>query len=248
MSLLIASGLSKSFGPDDIFSEVSFSIPRGARIGMVGENGVGKTTLLRVMIGEESPSEGQVQRAKNLRIGYLPQEAVLESDNTLWQDCLEALSDLVKMESQVHKLEQEMAENPHNQDLIDRYGGLQHRFDELGGFTYTHTIERTLTGLGFKRSDFQKPLNHLSGGQRTRALLARILLSNPDLLLLDEPTNHLDIQAMEWLEGFLHSWSGTALLVSHDRYFLDQTVSLIWEMTPEISVYHGNYSAYLLQR
>jgi len=248
MSILSASGLSKSYGPDDIFSQVSLSISRGARIGLVGENGVGKTTLLRVLLGEESPSEGQVRKAKKLRVGYLPQEAVLDSENTLWQDCLGAVSGLLEMESQLRKLELDMAENPKDQNLIDRYGRLQHRFDELGGFTYQYTIERTLTGLGFKRFDFQKPLNHLSGGQRTRALLARILLSNPDLLLLDEPTNHLDIQAMEWLEGFLRKWDGTALLVSHDRYFLDQTVNTIWEMTPAISVYHGNYSAYLLQR
>lgn len=248
MSLLSASDLSKSYGPDDIFNQVSLSISRGARIGMVGENGVGKTTLLRVLLGEEDPSEGQVRKAKNLRVGYLPQEAVLDSENTLWQDCLGAVSGLIEMENQLRKLEQEMVESPSDQVLIDRYGRLQHRFDELGGFTYQNTIERTLAGLGFQRSDFQKPLNHLSGGQRTRALLARILLSNPDLVLLDEPTNHLDVQAMEWLEGFLHSWSGTALLVSHDRYFLDQTVNTIWEMTPAITVYHGNYSAYLLQR
>jgi ATP-binding cassette subfamily F protein 3 len=248
MSLLSASDLSKSYGPNDIFNQVSLSISRGARIGMVGENGVGKTTLLRVLLGEEDPSEGQVRKAKNLRVGYLPQEAVLDSENTLWQDCLGAVSGLIEMENKLRKLEQEMVESPSDQVLIDRYGRIQHHFDELGGFTYQNTIERTLAGLGFQRSDFQKPLNHLSGGQRTRALLARILLSNPDLVLLDEPTNHLDVQAMEWLEGFLHSWSGTALLVSHDRYFLDQTVNIIWEMTPAITVYHGNYSAYLLQR
>jgi len=248
MSLLSASGLSKSYGPDDIFSGISLSIPRGARIGMVGENGVGKTTLLRILLGEESQSDGQMRKSKNLRIGYLPQEAVLDSENTLWGECLNAVSDLLDMEQQLRDMESEMAARPQDQELIDRYGRLQHRFDEMGGFTYEHTIERTLSGLGFERVEFQKPLKQLSGGQRTRALLARILLSNPDLLLLDEPTNHLDIQAMEWLEGYLRGWAGAALLVSHDRYFLDQTVNIIWEMTPALEVYRGNYSAYLLQR
>lgn len=248
MSLLTASNLSKSYGPDDIFDGISLSIPRGARIGMVGENGVGKTTLLRILLGEEPPTDGKMQKSKNLHIGYLPQEAVLDSTNTLWQECLTAISDLRNMEGQLRELEQEMATHPHNQNLIDRYGRLQHHFDELGGFTYEHTIERTLAGLGFKPTDFTKPLNQLSGGQRTRALLARILLSNPDLLLLDEPTNHLDIQAMEWLEGYLRDWAGAAVLVSHDRYFLDQTVHVIWEMTPALEAFRGNYSDYLLQR
>ena len=133
-------------------------------------------------------------------------------------------------------------------DLIERYGALQHRFDRLGGFTFEHEIERTLTGLGFSKDEYSKSLNILSGGQRTRAVLARLLLSNPDLLLLDEPTNHLDIQAMEWLESHLRTWGGATVMVSHDRYFLDQAATVIWEMTPGLEVYRGNYSAYLMQR
>ena len=248
MSLLTASSLAKSFGPDDIFSNISISIPRGARIGLVGANGVGKTTLLRILIGEETPSKGSVSRAKNLTIGYLPQEAVLHSTQTLWDACLEAMSGLLEMEKKLRELESEMSSSPDDAELINRYGRLQDRFDRMGGFIYENTVERTLTGLGFNREDFNKPLDMLSGGQRTRALLARLLLFSPDLLLLDEPTNHLDIQAMEWLEGFLKKWEGAAVMVSHDRYFLDQTVDVIWEMTPALETYRGNYSAYLLQR
>jgi ATP-binding cassette subfamily F protein 3 len=248
MSLITTSNLSKSYGAEDIFSDIDLAIPPGARIGLVGVNGVGKTTLLRILLGEEDPSGGNVRRAKNIRMGYLPQEAVTTSRRTLWEECLSALGDLTSLQEQLHSMESSMAKDPQNVDLIERYGTLQHRFDQLGGFTFESDIERTLTGLGFGKEEYQKPLNILSGGQRTRAVLARLLLSNPDLLLLDEPTNHLDIQAMEWLEGFLKNWEGAALMVSHDRYFLDQTADHIWEMTPSLETYRGNYSAYLLQR
>ena len=248
MPLITATNLSKAFGPDDIFSGVSLSIPATARIGLVGVNGVGKTTLLRIMLGEEEASTGSVHRARNLRMGYLPQEAVSDSRRTLWDECLSALEDLTGIQKQLHEMETSMAADPHDADLIERYGALQHRFDRLGGFTFENEIERTLTGLGFRKDEYSKPLNILSGGQRTRAVLARLLLSNPDLLLLDEPTNHLDIQAMEWLEGYLRSWNGATVMVSHDRYFLDQAATHIWEMTPNLELYRGNYSAYLMQR
>jgi len=248
MSLLTTVNLAKSYGPDDIFSGITVSIPRRARIGLVGSNGVGKTTLLRVLIGEESPSEGRVQKAKQIKIGYLPQESVLDSPQTLWDECRTALSYLEKMRHQLEKMESAMADGIAGKDVLERYSNLQDAFDRKGGYTYENKIERTLTGLGFEKSDYQKPLNILSGGQRTRAVLAKLLLSDPDLLLLDEPTNHLDIQAMEWLEGYLRAWEGAVVLVSHDRYFLDHTVNMIWEMTPAMEIYHGNYNAYLIQR
>ncbi len=248
MPLITATNLSKSFGPDDIFSGISLSIPANARIGLVGVNGVGKTTLLRILLGEEEASTGKVHRARNLRMGYLPQESVSDSHRTLWDECLSALEDLTEIQKKLREMENAMAADPQDADLIERYGALQHRFDRLGGFTFENEIERTLTGLGFRSDEYSKSLNILSGGQRTRAVLARLLLSNPDLLLLDEPTNHLDIQAMEWLESYLKSWDGAAVMVSHDRYFLDQAATLIWEMTPGLEHYRGNYSAYLLQR
>jgi len=248
MSLLTTVNLAKAYGPDDIFSGIAVSIPRRARIGMVGSNGVGKTTLLRILIGEESPSEGSVQKAKQLKIGYLPQESVLDSPQTLWEECRTALSHLEKMQQKLKKMETAMADGAADEDLLERYSNLQDTFERKGGYTYENMIERTLAGLGFDKSDYQKPLNILSGGQRTRAVLVKLLLSDPDLLLLDEPTNHLDIQAMEWLEGYLRAWRGAVVSVSHDRYFLDQTVNVIWEMTPAMEIYNGNYSAYLTQR
>ena len=248
MALINATALSKSFGPTDIFSELSFGIPRRARIGLVGPNGVGKTTLLEILIGSETPSSGTVQRSKDLKIGYLPQEARFASEQTLWQECLDALKDLLVVEAQLKALEKAMSDPDEANQAIAAYGRLQEDFERRGGYTYENRIRQTLTGLGFTPEDEQRPMDQLSGGQRTRALLAQLLLSNPDLLLLDEPTNHLDIASIEWLESYLRDWEGAVLIVSHDRYFLDQVVTTIWEMTPALEVYRGNYSAYLRQR
>ena len=248
MPLLTAQNLSKSYGALDVFSDVSFSIPHKSRIGLVGPNGVGKTTLLRVLIGEEEASSGKVNRARGIRIGYLPQETTLRSDRTLWQECLEVFQSLLDRQAELHRIENRMTSEEHSNELMETYGRLQSEFDQLGGYTIETRIRMTLTGLGFSKADEKRPLTHLSGGQRTRALLAKLLLSEPDLLLLDEPTNHLDIAAVEWLEDYLKFWPGAVLIVSHDRYFLDQVATTIWEMTPSLEEYRGNYSAYMRQR
>jgi len=248
MSLLTANGLAKSFGPVDIFSDVTLSIPHRGRMGLVGPNGVGKTTLLRILLGEEEPSAGEVQYARGLRMAYLPQEARLLTDRTLWQECLTVFADLINRQTELARLESAMAIPAEAETALAAYGRLQEEFEGLGGYTFETRTRQTLTGLGFGRSDINRPLKHLSGGQRTRALLAKLLLSNPDLLLLDEPTNHLDISAVEWLENYLKDWPGAVLIVSHDRYFLDQVVDTVLEMTPTLETYHGNYSAYLVQR
>ncbi len=248
MSLITTQAVSKSFGANDIFTDVSLSIPRRARIALVGANGIGKTTLLRILIGSEEPSGGRVQRAKGIRMGFLPQEAVFESEKTLWMECLAAFDDLVKRQAELQALVENLKGTPEEQDALELYGRLQEEFEHKGGYTYEQRIRRTLTGLGFTRVDEQRPIEQLSGGQRTRAMLARLLLENPDLLLLDEPTNHLDIAAVEWLEDYLNEWEGAVLIVSHDRYFLDRAVKTIWEMTPALETYHGNYTAYLHQR
>jgi ATP-binding cassette subfamily F protein 3 len=249
MSLITASDLAKSYGANDIFSGIALSIPKQARIAIVGPNGIGKSTLLRLLIGLEEPSAGRLQRARNLFIGYLPQEAMLQGTHTLWQECLSAIPDLLDLESELTRLEAAMSDPKQAEEALERYGPLQQSFERQGGYTYETNIRQTLSGLGFDPGDFHRPITQLSGGQRTRALLARLLLSNPDLLVLDEPTNHLDIQAVEWLEGHLSLWEGAALIVSHDRYFLDKVVDHIWEMSRDgMEIYRGNYSAYLRQR
>jgi ATP-binding cassette subfamily F protein 3 len=249
MSLLSASDLAKSYGPNDIFHGISLGIPRGARIALVGPNGIGKTTLLRILIGLEEASSGTVQTARGLSVGYLPQEAVLTGSHTLWEECLGALELLLAMEKELVRLEGLMAVPEEAEAALAQYARLQPEFDRLGGYLYETRIRQTLNGLGFDQDDYHRPLTQLSGGQRTRAALARLLLSNPDLLVLDEPTNHLDIQAVEWLEGYLNQWDGATLIVSHDRYFLDRVVDHIWEMnTSGLDVYRGNYTAYIQQR
>jgi ATP-binding cassette, subfamily F, member 3 len=249
MPLITAIDLGRSYGPDDIFSNLSLSIPHRARIALVGANGIGKTTLLRILVGLEEPSSGQVQRAKGIRIGYLPQEAqFFNSEGTLWDECQTVFTNLIELQTELARLEILMSDPEQAVAALEIYGPRQQVFERKGGYTYEQRIRLTLTGLGFTPADFRRPLTQLSGGQRTRAFLARLLLSEPDLLLLDEPTNHLDIQAVEWLETYLKEWSGAVLIVSHDRYFLDQVATIIWEMTPTLEIYHGNYSAYLVQR
>src|SRR5688572_24351144 len=249
MSLIIANSLSKSFGAEDLFANVSFSVAKGARLALVGPNGIGKTTLLRILIGQEEPSFGTVTRARNLRIGYLPQEADFELTGSLWDVCLEPFADLIRMQGELEKLEGEMSDPEKRDEALERYGTLQHTFEQRGGYVYQVRIKQVLTGLGFDPPDFQMSLDHLSGGQRTRAHLARLLLSNPDLLLLDEPTNHLDIRAVEWLEGYLTQWDGAAVIVSHDRYFLDHACNALLEMALSgAEYYRGNYTIYLSER
>ncbi len=249
MSLITVSSLSKSFGAEDIFARVSFTVAKGARLALVGPNGIGKTTLLRIIIGQEEPSSGTVTRAKSLRIGYLSQEADFELKGVLWDVCLEPFADLIRMQEELEKLESEMSDSIKRELALVRYGSVQHEFERRGGYVYQVRIKQVLTGLGFDESDFHMSLDHLSGGQRTRAHLARLLLSNPDLLLLDEPTNHLDIKAVEWLEGYLTQWEGAAVIVSHDRYFLDHACNALLEMAVSGSEYYrGNYSIYLNER
>jgi ATP-binding cassette, subfamily F, member 3 len=249
MSLITATSLSKSFGPVDLFSGISFAVPRGSRLALVGPNGCGKTTLLRILVGLDEPTAGTISRAKNLRIGYLPQEAGFDMEGTVWDACLAVFSDLITRQAELERLETEMADPETGSQALERYGKLQLEFDRRGGYTYPVRIKQVLNGLGFSEMDYSLPLTHLSGGQRTRAFLAHLLLSEPDLLMLDEPTNHLDIAAVEWLEEYLGQWEGAVVIVSHDRYFLDQVANGILEMAfGATEHYPGNYSAYLKTR
>jgi ATP-binding cassette subfamily F protein 3 len=249
MSLVTARNLGKSFGAVNVFAGLSLSIPHGARIAVVGPNGIGKTTLLRIIAGEETPSAGTVHRARGLTIGYLPQESIVESANTLWDECLIPFTKLIEQRKELARLEAEMTVPGKAEGALELYGTLQASFEQAGGYTYETRIRQVLTGLSFAAEEQHEPLSRLSGGQRTRALLARLLLGSPDLLILDEPTNHLDTAAVEWLEAHIKDWDGAVLIVSHDRYLLDRVCNNIWEMnTAGMETYRGNYSHYLRQR
>ena len=248
MPLISAQKLSKSFGAEDIFSEITLSIPRGAKIGLVGPNGSGKSTLLQILMGITPSDSGSVQRAKKITIGYLPQKFEAEFEKSPYQECLSVFSDLILMKSKLNQMEQDLTNGNNVSELLSSYGNLQNTFESRGGYVFETRIHQVLQGLGFSKSEENRPWYQLSGGQKTRAYLAKILLMNPDLLILDEPTNHLDINAIEWLESFLKEYKGGALIVSHDRYFLNQTVEVIWELDSSFEIYHGNYDAYLQQR
>ena len=248
MSLLTANNISKSFGDADVFSDISLSVPPKARIGFVGENGSGKTTLLKILVGIDESDTGTVSRAKDLSIGYLPQQIDFSSDKTPYESCLESFSDLIRMQDQLNRMEQELLQSPDDQAKIEAYGRLQENFENSGGYTYRSKINQILQGLGLINGEENRPWYQLSGGQKIRAYLARILVSDPQLLVLDEPTNHLDINSIEWLESYIKDFSGAVVMVSHDRYFLDQCVNTIWELSYNFEVYRGNYSAYLTQR
>ena len=248
MSLLTANNISKSFGDLDVFSDVSLSVPQKSRIGFVGENGSGKSTLLKILVGLDDPDTGTVSKSKDLSIGYLPQQIEIASDKTPYESCLESFSDLIYMQDQLSRMEESLKDTPNDQNLLESYGKLQNNFENLGGYIYRSKINQILQGLGLIKGEENRPWQQLSGGQKIRAYLAKILVSEPDLLILDEPTNHLDINSIEWLESYLRDFSGAVVMVSHDRYFLDQCVNTIWELSFNFETYHGNYSAYLMQR
>ena len=254
MSILNASRVGQSFGEFDVFSGVSVSIPRDGKIGLVGPNGVGKTTLLLILAGRAQPSSGAVHVARGTRIGYLSQESSdafvgAMAEQTVYDEMLTVFAELRAVEERLRVLEHEMGAADAHDALLDEYSQLQAQYEVGGGYEYDTRVRMVLTGLGFDPSTWGQPLSQLSGGQKTRVLLGRLLLEAPDLLILDEPTNHLDVQTIEWLESTLNTWAGAVLVVSHDRYFLDRVAKTIWEMSRSgVETYRGNYSAYLTQR
>jgi ATP-binding cassette subfamily F protein 3 len=245
MSIVTASELAKSYGAKDVFWDVSLHIARGDKIALVGPNGSGKTTLLRIIAGLETPTTGQVHRARNLRIGYLPQEAELPGQRTLYEEMLTVFADLRVRQAELRRLEQQMADPTQREAALKRYGEALQAFELAGGYRYESEVKMVLAGLGFPEEEQHQPLSILSGGQKTRALLAKLILSEPDLLLLDEPTNHLDLAATQWLEEHLSNWKGSLVVVAHDRYFLDKVVRRVWELAfGRLEDYPGNYSRY----
>ena len=246
MSLIRLENVTKLYDPDLILDDISVSIEHGDRIGLIGRNGTGKTTLLKVVTGLLTNFKGRVISAKGLRMGYLSQEPDIARDCTLRQEMLKVFEERRALEDKMLLLAEEMetAETP---ALLTAYARIQEQHEQLGGYDYEHEINRILGGLGFSEYDFNLPIQVLSGGQKSRATLAKMLLEKPDILLFDEPTNHLDINGIEWLETYLNvEYKGAVLVVSHDRYFLDKVVRKVWELDAhKIKIYRGNYAKYV---
>ena len=249
MPIVAVKDIAKSFGAQDVFTEISVQIDQGERIALVGPNGAGKSTLLRIIAGLERPSAGTVNTIRSLRIGYLPQQPPPPNGRTLYASMLAMFEDLRVQQKRLAQMEHSMGLTQVDEAILGKYGELQQEFELAGGYTYEYDIRRILTGIGFRAEEFDVPLDILSGGQRTRAHLAELLLSKPDLLLLDEPTNHLDLSATEWLENYLIERQGSLVVVAHDRYFLDRVAERVWDMDfGVVEVYKGNYSHYAAQK
>jgi len=252
MSILTFSDLSKEFMGEYIFNNLSGAIESESTIGIVGPNGIGKTTLLRLISGKLESSGGIISRSRGLKIGYLQQEAIdafAEKNNSVFEEMRTVFSHLITRREKLSQLEYEMSDGGDTEELLEQYGRELEAFETAGGYEYELNIEKTLEGLGFSSSEWNMPLTHCSGGQKTRALLGRLILEEPDLLIMDEPTNHLDAKAVEWLEGKLIRWDKALIVVSHDRYFLDHIAKQIWEMNIYgFEKFKGNYTSYIMQR
>ena len=252
MIILSCNNLTKSFGVESILENISFTVNEGDKIGVIGVNGTGKTTLFKIISGIYGYDSGEIYTSKDCEIGYLEQNTNFYSDNTIFTEVLEVFSDLIKIEEDLRKMECEISDkssennSPDLQKLMDNYSHKLELFQNSNGYGYKSEAKGVLKGLGFNDDELEKPIKILSGGEKTRVLLAKLLLKKPTLLLLDEPTNHLDSDALEWLELFLKQYKGTVILISHDRYFLDQSVNRIFEIhNKKLKAYNGNYSYYV---
>ena len=245
--ILSCSNICKSFGENDILKQVSFHIEDHEKAAIVGINGAGKSTLLKVLIGKLAADDGVVTWAKGASIGYLAQHQDLEGAETIYDALLEVKKPVIQMEARIRSLELEMksASGDELEAKLSEYSQLNHEFEMADGYSYQSEITGVLKGLGFTEDEFSKPITALSGGQKTRVSLGKLLLTKPDILLLDEPTNHLDMESIAWLETYLRNYSGAVIIVAHDRYFLDRVVTKIIELDMgHCTVFSGNYSAY----
>jgi ATP-binding cassette subfamily F protein 3 len=252
MIVLSCSNISISFGEEKILENISFNLKETDRAGLIGVNGAGKSTLFKIIAGILHPDSGQVFIAKNSRLGYLEQNFSSSSENTIWDELISSYSHLIDMEQRLRQLEEKMSKEKDAgklNSLMKEYSSVGTLFSNSGGYEYKSKTKGILRGLGFSEDEFKRKINTLSGGQKTRLSLAKLLLEQPDILLLDEPTNYLDINALEWLESFLKSYNKAVLVISHDRYFLDAVTGMTIELeNSECKIYQGNYSNYIDQK
>lgn len=243
--ILSCQNISKSFGTDEVLRDVNFHIEANEKAAIVGINGAGKSTLLKIIMREEQADSGEVILSKDKTIGYLAQYQDISGHRTIYEEVLESRSDILKMEERLREMEGRMnnLSGQELENLLDSYHRMSHEFDLLGGYTYRSEVTGILKGLGFLAEEFDKKMSELSGGQKTRVSLGKLLATKPDVLLLDEPTNHLDMESIRWLEGFLLNYKGAVVIVAHDRYFLDRVVSKVVEIFQHKAfVYQGNYT------
>lgn len=252
MIVLSCNNLNKSFGIDSILENVNFTVNEYDKIGIIGVNGTGKTTLFKIISGIYGYDSGDIYTSKDCEIGYLEQNTNFHSENTILEEVLEVFKDVIEMEKYLRDLEHKISEESSNtnsttlEKLMNEYSNKLEAFSDMNGYGYKSEAKGVLKGLGFSDEDIDKPISILSGGEKTRVLLGKLLLKKPTLLLLDEPTNHLDSEAIEWLEVFLKQYKGTVILISHDRYFLDQVVNRIFEIhNKKLKTYNGNYSDFI---
>lgn len=247
--------IQKTFGVETILKDISFAIHEGERVALVGSNGAGKTTLFKILMQEIEYDSGDIYYGKDLSLGYLSQDTTITKDVGLLEDVLMIFEDIMQLEQEIRHLEQEIAEAGRQEDheglplLMKNYDKKIEQFNKLNGYAYHSEAKGILIGLGFSENDFDKKVQMLSGGEKTRLMLGKLLLKKPDILLLDEPTNHLDTESLQWLETFLKQYTGTIFVISHDRYFLDQLTNRTFEIVNKtLKIYNGNYSYYIKQR
>lgn len=249
MPQLSLKDISKAFIDNTIIKKADFIIEETDKIGLIGVNGAGKTTLFKIILGEISYDTGEIFAKKGLKIGYLEQQLNLPDEGKIYDACLEIFSDLIDLEKNLRILTEEISKNPDSKDLLENYSKTLEDFNQRGGYSYPSRIRGTLIGLGFSEEDFNKDISKLSGGEKARVSLAKLLLEDADLLLLDEPTNHLDIKAISWLEKYLKDYRGSLIVISHDRYFLNNVVNKIVLLENGFTTtYRGNYDVYVRQR
>ena len=249
MVLLSVSGVTVEYGTDVVLNNINFSINEGDRLGIVGVNGAGKSTLAKIIAGTFTPSSGSVYIAKDKTVSMLAQNAMLESENTVLAEMLDAFPEIVAAERRLGELSASIENHIGGNEAIEKYATLTEDFRKMGGYEYRSRTKSTLARFGFGEDSLDKTINKLSGGERTRLALVKLLLREPDLLILDEPTNHLDMETLAWLEEHLRSYKKTLILISHDRYFLDRAANKILDIEhTEATIYNGNYSAYAAQK
>lgn len=249
MAVLSVHNLEMSFSERVLFSQVSFDIEASDKVGFIGVNGVGKTTLFKILCGKMEQTGGDFFTSKNLKIGYMEQHACSNSENTVYNELLSVFPHLIRMEEEIDRLNLDLEMGRSDEKTIMRHTELSEQFAAMDGLVYKSRTASALTGLGFKQEDFNMPVKKLSGGQRSKLSLAKLLLSGSDIILLDEPTNHLDINSVGWLESFIRDFKGAAIIISHDRYFLDTVTNKTMELEHEkLQMYKGNYTEFIRKK